>query len=248
MRAQGECREYGTIVVIGGGCYGGYYVRQLARASEAGALSWRRLLVVDRDADCAVARRGGAAELVVSEWGGFLDRWLGDAADDPTGAACDAIVPSPLMPHLALDWLERRARRRWGARAVERLALTTAPATPWERAGHDGTHYVSFATWTCPVNCIEPARCPHTRAERSWTMPAAAREYVSLRRAAREPLEGPFVFHCTHRAYGVGMLDVADVLAADAAIASRAAGGEAEFLVGTVSHCHGALGRLRIGP
>ena len=248
MAAPSPRQAYGTIVVIGGGCYGGYYVRQLHRARAADALAWRRLVVVDRDAGCAVARRGDAVELVVSDWGTFLDRWLGAASADPSSLATDAIVPSPLMPHLALDWLERRARRRWATRAVDRLALTAAPATPWERAGHDGTHYVSFATWTCPVNCIEPARCPHTRGERTWTMPAAAREYVALRRAAREPLEGPFVFHCTHRAYGVGMIDAAAIVAADAAIAERAAAGAAEFLVGTVSHCHGALGRLRIGP
>ncbi len=47
--------RYGTIVVVGGGCYGSYYVRQLGRASRAGALEWERLLVVDKDQRCAVA-------------------------------------------------------------------------------------------------------------------------------------------------------------------------------------------------
>jgi hypothetical protein len=58
-------------------------------------------------------------------------------------------------------------------------------------------------------------------------------------------VEGPFIFHCAHRAYGVGMLDVRDILAADRAIAERgAAAGAAAFLVGTASHCHGALRRI----
>jgi len=65
--------------------------------------------------------------------------------------------------------------------------------------------------------------------------------------AAGRALEGPFVFHCTHRAYGVGMLDVADVLAADRAIGERGARGAAAFLVGTMSHCHGALQRIDVG-
>ena len=49
-------QAFGTIVVVGGGCYGSYYVRQLGRAVAAGALVCRRVLVVDRDANCRVAR------------------------------------------------------------------------------------------------------------------------------------------------------------------------------------------------
>jgi hypothetical protein len=77
-------------------------------------------------------------------------------------------------------------------------------------------------------------------------MPDAMRHYVaSLPESER--LLGPLVFHCSHRAFGVGMIDVADLLAADAFVGERAATGHAEFLVATVSHCHGALGRLAVG-
>src|SRR5689334_7374283 len=154
--------------------------------------------------------------------------------------------PSPLMPHLALSWLERRARTRFGADVVARLPLTAPPPTPWQRAGTDGTHYASYATWTCPVNCIEPVRCPATRGHRAWSMPDAMRFYVdSLPEGAR--LLGPLVFHCSHRAYGVGMIDVDAIVAADAFVAAHAARGRAEFLLATVSHCHGAMGRLAVG-
>jgi hypothetical protein len=118
---------------------------------------------------------------------------------------------------------------------------------PWQRAGNDGTHFVSFAEWMCPINCIEPPRCPHTRGERSWSLPPAIAGYVASEQASGRRLEGPFVFHCSHRAFGVGMLDVADVLDADRAIAERGAEGSAAFLVGTASHCHGALQRIVIG-
>ena len=66
--------RFGTIVVVGGGCYGSYYVRQLRRAANASAVRWNRVVVVDRDANCAVASdtkgNGGTdgVELVVSEW------------------------------------------------------------------------------------------------------------------------------------------------------------------------------------
>jgi hypothetical protein len=151
------------------------------------------------------------------------------------------------MPHLMADWLLERARARWPQRAVATAPLASPPNVPWQRAGDDGTHYVSFAEWMCPINCIEPARCPHTKGDRSWSLPVAIGAYATAERAAGRPVEGPFVFHCAHRAFGVGMLDVRDVLAADQAIAAGAAQGPADFLVGTASHCHGALQRIVIG-
>jgi hypothetical protein len=43
------------------------------------------------------------------------------------------------------------------------------------------------------------------------------------------------------------MIDVRDVVRADASIAARGSAAEAAFLVGTVSHCHGALRCITIG-
>lgn len=242
-------QTYGTIVVVGGGCYGSYYVRQLARASNAGALTWRRLIAVDRDAGCRVAREPAAGvEVVAREWVDFFAEFLDGAAGDPGSIVADAIVPSPLMPHLLFDWIVARSRTRWPDRDVRVRPVEEPPAVPWQRSSPDGTtHYVSFAEWMCPINCIEPARCPATRGPRSWTMPSAIAEYVGALRARGHNLAGPFVFHCTHRAYGVGMIDVRSVVDADAAIREIAEPGPVDVLVGTMSHCHGALGRLAIG-
>lgn len=296
-------QRYGTIVVVGGGCYGAYYVRQLGRAARAGAILADRVVVVDRDASCRVARdgwdaqpgdvggvpameaatRGGTPEVErgasredaavatslgappreqyrpdppdahhplpalvteIADWRDFFPAWLGAAAAEPRARERDAIVPSPLMPHLMYEWLVGRARERWPGRAVATRPLPRAPGTPWERAADDGTHYVSFATWMCPINCIEPARCPHTRGPRDWSMPVAVREYAAALAAEGMPIAGPVVMHCLHRAWGVGMFDVAEVLAGDATVAAAGARGPARVLVGTMSHCHGALNLL----
>ncbi|HJU66891.1 MAG TPA: hypothetical protein VJ650_01505 [Gemmatimonadaceae bacterium] len=250
MSGSGALREYASIVVVGGGCYGSYYVRQLLRARTAGRLSFDRLIVVDRNADCAVARAWGheaAIEIVQSDWGAFFDEYLG-AARAGSAPNRDAIVPSPLMPHLMFDWLVRRARERWPQRAVERRPLERPPNVPWQRALPSGTHVVSFAEWLCPVNCIEPAMCPAIKAPRTWTMPVALREYVHGQEPGDSlPLAGPIIFHCEHRAFGVGMFDTQVVLDADALVARAAASDAANVLVGTVSHCHGALDVLHVG-
>ena len=228
---------YGTIVIVGGGCYGGYYLRQLRRASERGALSYEQIVIVDRDAQCAVATAlGPDAVIAVEEWSTFFARFLGEPH-----VARDAIVPSPLMPHLLAHWVESRARERWPNRHITTRMPSALSGVPWQREGEGNARYVSFAEWMCPVNCIEPRICPHTRSERTWSLPVAI---AGQSRDAVPPLSA--VFHCTHRAYGVGMIDVADVLAADLALATAGAMGPTRCLIGTVSHCHGALGELEI--
>ena len=247
--------EYGAIVVVGGGCYGSYYVRQLKRAAAAGAIVAREIVVVDRNASCAVASSLAHApdadgelpvRVEVRDWTGFFAEYLGQAADNAASVDRDAIVPSPLMPHLMGEWLVSRARGRWPDRVVETVPFDEPPRVPWERAGPDGTHYVSFATWMCPVNCVEPRVCPHTRGPRDWSLPIRLGEHAREQQAAGRAIESALL-HCTHRAYGVGMFDTAAVIEADQRIAAAAACGAAEIIIGTVSHCHGALTRLVIG-
>ncbi|MEO5902800.1 MAG: hypothetical protein ABIQ55_02190 [Gemmatimonadaceae bacterium] len=248
--------KYGTIVVIGGGCYGSYYLRQLCRASRADAISWERLLVIDRNPSCAIAldperERHGLSSplplLVVAEWSDFFSTYLREWTLNPDSRESDSIVPSPLMPHLLYEWVRDRASRRWPDRSVSTIALNEKPETPWQSSAPDGTHYVSFATWTCPVNCIEPEICPHTRGERTWTMPKAMEDYVAAERGAGRLIDGPLVFHCTHRAYGVGMIPVTAVVEADIQVAKTASDAPARFVIATVSHCHGAINVLSVG-
>lgn len=235
-------QQYGTIIVIGGGCYGGYYVRQLRRARDKSAIAFERLVVVDQDEHCAVAReRAADLDVVVADWSEYFAAYFaGDARD------ADAIVPSPLMPHLLFQWLEQRARDRWPARTVTIEMPSSVGGVPWQKEGGESTRYVSFAEWMCPVNCIEPRICPHTREVRSWSLPPAVAAHVEAVRASGEQLDGPAIFHCTHRAYGVGMIDVQDILAADQLLTECVAHGVGRLLVGTVSHCHGALGVLAV--
>jgi hypothetical protein len=249
-RSVAAARQYATIVIVGGGCYGSYYLRQLRRAREAGALVVDRVLLVDRNPACAVASVVDGAlgeELRPAEWSEFFHGYFENAVARDDRTTSDAIVPSPLMPHLMFEWLLGRARERWPARDVEARPLERAPAMPWQQAAPDGTHYVSFAEWTCPINCIEPALCPVIRGPRSWSMPPALRAYVEAERARGHHMVGPLLFHCEHRAYGVGMFDTAAVLGADRTIAREAAAGPVSVLVGTVSHCHGALNVMAIG-
>jgi hypothetical protein len=239
----------GDVVVVGGGCYGSFYAGQLLRARERGAAGWERLLVVDRDPECRVAREvlpESGVELIVDDWSAFFDRYLGSPS--PADGPPDAIVPSPLMPHLMYEWLLRRARRRWPGRTVEPRPLPVGPGTPYDVPAPDGTRYVSFADWLCPTHCIEPATCPVIRAPRTWEM-GEAMHTLAGRLDADRPTAGPVLLTCRHRVYGVGMFDVASVLQGDAVVAEAGgAGADVDVLVATISACHGAASLLHLGP
>ena len=233
------------IAIVGGGCYGCFYAAQLTKARAREKAAFRRLLIVDRDPGCRASRELAGAdgvELVVAEWGEFFDDWLGASRQ-----AGDAIVPSPLMPHLMFEWLLRRARERWPGRVVEHRVVEQEAGTPYDLLAPDGTRYVSYADWLCPTHCIEPALCPVIHAPRTWEM-SEALVTMARRMSGVAQVPAPVLFQCRHRVFGVGMFDADEVLAGDAAVAEAGTSGSAvDLLVGTVSSCHGAVSVLHLG-
>ena len=123
---------------MGGGCYGSFYASQLLRARARGAVDWRRLLWWTAMPNAGWPARSRGKRASSSSWtmGRFFDRHLGAAA---TGGAPDAIVPSPLMPHLMYEWLVRRARRRWPGRTIEPRPVPLGPGTPYDLQAPDDT-------------------------------------------------------------------------------------------------------------
>jgi hypothetical protein len=238
------------VVIVGGGCYGTFYAGQLLRARQRARAAYRRLLVVDRNPDCQFAReigRSDTEQLVVEEWGEFFDHFLAETSLSVAGDPGDAIVPSPLMPHLMYEWLVRQAQARWPRRRVETKAVPAGPGTPYDTSAPDGTRYVSYADWTCPTHCIEPAICPIIKAPRTWEM-ADAMSSLATRLDRSHPTRGPVLFVCEHRVFGVGMFDVAAVRAGNTTVASvGSSGSPVDVLVGTISSCHGAVNLLHLG-
>lgn len=241
------------VIVVGGGCYGTFYVAQLAKAKERDKARFRRVVVVDRDPACrAKVELGDAPDraFVVRDWHTYFGEFLGAARRAAAGRPQDYIVPSPLMPHLMFEWVQARARERWPGRPVEAVRVPGSLHTPYDRSAPAPAHtrYVSFADWICPTHCIEPAVCPAIGSARTWEMGEAVRSLGERLRAAGEPVHGPALFVCRHHVFGVGTFAVEQVLAGDALVRAAGEGGApATVLVGTISGCHGALNLLRLG-
>lgn len=244
-----EAAPLRDVAIIGGGCYGRFYAGQLEAACRKGRLTVRRVLVVDHDPQCRSARELApfpGREIVVAEWGRFLREFL-EAPPPDAGEPDDAVVPTPLMPHLMASWLLDTAQERWPGREA-RLASPELPlGTPYDALGPDGTRYVSFADWICPTHCVEPLTCPMIRAPRTWEMGDTLVQYVERLDRSR-PTRGPALFTTRHHAFGVGMFGAAEIRASRREVEEAGRPGHAvDVVVGTISACHGAASLLRLG-
>lgn len=232
-------------VVLGGGCYGTFYTRQLIRAAEVAAIPQPEIVVVDHSAQPRATAYAGdqRVRIVQMEWDAFFDEYLaglGETTDDQ-------IVPPPFTPHLALSWLinmlkREKAGMRW---AIEPFRVL--PDTPFVHHTEIGTLTASHADWICPVHCIEPDQCPKTRGPRHWDMADTARALAVRLGEAGHPVAQVHLLQCLHFTHGVGTYPVAMLVRAfnQISAAQLPSDGPLRVLVGTVSRCHGAMHLLK---
>src|SRR3989440_7265398 len=142
------------VAVVGGGCYGTFYARQLAKAKERGKARFRRVVVVDRDPACRARLELGETPdrvFVAREWDDYFAELLGGAAPAAAGEAQDYIVPSPLMPHLMFQWLVAPPRERWPGPAVDVAPRPGGPGAPYDPTGPHPPPDVSFRRTGSPA-------------------------------------------------------------------------------------------------
>ncbi len=226
-----------TCWVIGGGCYGSGYVRQFRKARARGKMPLSRWVVLDRDPDCRAAgerRPEDSLEIRAGEWRLLLAEIVRGELQPG-----DLVIPSPFQGMLFADWLADEAAAA-GHRVEPEPIGPVESGLRFEQAG-DGAHvrYVSFAGWTCPVHCIEPARCPATRGPKDWDL----RETMAAWSGAHD--YKLLSFTCLHWLYGVGAIPATELLAAREHVRSGKPG---RYLVASTSTCHGALSTWRLTP
>lgn len=233
-------------IVLGGGCYGTFYSRQLIRAAEADAIPQPEIVVVDHnERPRAMDEIGGDPRVRFerSDWAAFFDRHL-ETLDDDAG---DQIVPPPFTPHLALSWLLSTLQKLRPGITWKIEPFSLLPVTPFAHQADNGTLTASHADWICPVHCIEPSICPKTRGPRDWDMAETARRLADRLTAGGQAVHQVHLLQCLHFTHGVGTYPAASLLAARRRLLAAApdAGMPVRALVGTVSRCHGAMHLLK---
>jgi hypothetical protein len=171
----------------------------------------------------------------VADWSDWLNSNLS------SWDAADHLVPYHWAPHLLRGWLEREVERQ-GGRLVPGGTVAQR-GLPMERDSAAGDRALSYADWICPVTCIEPALCPHTRGPKDWSL---AEDLLAVPPGA--PFADALVFPCLHFVYGVGTVPVATILRARDRLLAGIEHGPRSWLVSTSSHCHALARVLRVEP
>ncbi len=222
-------------VIIGGGCYGTYFVKQLVEARQRGKLEWEKVIVLDRDPNCRVARSDIDGVVVeVAQWEDWGER-LGPIRPELEGAQ---LVPAPIAPHILKHWLGG-ALEAAGAAVTDIMYEGPVPALPYANVLDRGTLVLSHAPGMCPTNCIEPRMCPLTQDLRDWEMSDTVGELVDSH--GMDALE---VFVCKHYAYGVGTIAFSSIYSAVDRLRNWPSG--TRLGVATVSACHGLVDVMQL--
>jgi len=234
----------GTFHVVGGGCFGCQYAKWLLRARELGWLEFSRLKIIDRDPGCRWARENdnaGGVELVVSDWMEYFSNLI--STNEVISDSNDHWVPAPLSPHILFEGFCRAAESRFGGLKSSPVKFANQVGTPVQIPLESGALAVSFAEWTCPVNCIEPPTCPAIHRPRHWDMKRNLGKYFSK----RQEVFSWHVLQCRHLIHGVGTIPLRDIYDEYQKFLRTLEGqGNLELVVATVSGCHGLIAQASL--
>lgn len=227
--------------IVGGGCFGTQYLRWLLRARNLGWLNCEGIEVIDRNPYCLAKWEGligDSVRLHEADWIDYFSDYLTENFSVESAAA-DHWVPSPLSPHILFLGFLRAGARIHPEMHFKEAAFRDPVPTPVTMALPVGTLAVSFAEWRCPVNCVEPPRCPHIHQVRDWDMKTALDNYFG-----EFPHRSAHVLQCRHLVHGVGTIPCAAIFGEFKKFLENWNKAEIrELEVATVSGCHGLIGR-----
>ncbi|MGI8588374.1 MAG: hypothetical protein ACR2M0_11930 [Chloroflexia bacterium] len=237
-----------SFIVIGGGCYGSHHVARLEKGRAKGAIGPDdRIVVVDRNPACQVLRElaekpNPLVEVVRADWLAYMQ------AEFDRLPTTDEVVPAPIAPHLAAEWLLWSLGTRLPPDRVRQVPFDDSfGGLPYEYLSPAGERFFSAAGWVCPPNCRAPRKCPAILAPRTWDLEDTVRDFS---RAHSDRYAEPAIFRTAYRTTGIETIPVGyyretrDRLLALAE--DRSADGK-NVIVSTLSACHAAANLLRFG-
>lgn len=232
-------------IILGGGCYGSFYARQLLRGADR--IGVGKIHIVDQNPDCQAKREfGGSSDAVVfhfEDWRKFLFAYFDEALKKKSegGEIADQYVPPTFAPHILLELFLEKAKREDPSLVFTPKPFETPAGTPFDTLLPAGTRALSFATWKCPHSCIEPSTCPHTRGPKSWDMKEYLTEHL------KKITDSVHFFQCRHFAMGVGTISVDKILDEYLKFQEvvRVPGTHLSAMA-TISSCHGLAGLVEV--
>ncbi|MEO8288610.1 MAG: hypothetical protein ABI670_19495 [Chloroflexota bacterium] len=234
-------------IVFGGGCFGTHHVRSIEKGRQRGRISPEaRIVVLDRNThppalDLPEVADNRHLSFVQSDW---LEYMKANWDRLPAGTQ---VVPAPIAPHLAFEWLVWSLCERLGTDVVSVEPMSHEfGGLPYEYLAPSGARFISAADWICPTNCRAPHICPMIRDVRTWELSRTVNEYADSHSSS---VAAAVVFEPRFRVPGIDRLylhEYTDARDRILALYTRPEAAGKEVVVATVSPCHGAVSLLRL--
>ena len=235
-----------NFLVIGGGCYGTYYCRQLLRGAVK--LGLEKITVVDHQVDCQVRREiaDPRIEHLTTDWHDFLLPYFHEqVARRRSGVELtDHYVPPCIGPHFLFELFETELKRECPTVQLTHPPFGSPVGTPLDMKLADGNRALSFAEWICPHSCIEPRLCPVIRQEKAWDMGEHLSGYFE---EYGLKVDTYHLLPCRHLAMGVGPIPMQLIVDEYLQFSSRMLQpGRHLAALATISSCHGLVGLMEV--
>ena len=228
--------SYPSIYVLGGHRLSATYMKHLCQAKREGLIDFNTLSFIDPADNPFVVHeiKTGITHIKRTYTEGLANIFI---TSEPAEINNMWLIPDHTAPHvlfkLFLDWLFVMQHR------VEILPFSQNLDLPFQKTLESGICAISYATWTCPLECEEPDTCPGINNSRSWDFGNF------LRGQDYKGVDSVHFFGCEQIAYGVCGIPLSVIKNEFDRLFKDLKEGHI-FLVGTHSKCHGILGMGRI--
>lgn len=164
----------------------------------------------------------------------------------------DTLVPDHTAKHVLLQVFLDITKKYFPNLKTELVAFKSDFTTPFLHKSEDESVWaVSYATWTCPPDCDEPAICPHIKDKRSWDF----NESFTKLFASLPDDTHAYRFSCTRLFEEISQIPMIKIQNEISDYLEKVAGNNRskiahplKIIVATHSHCHGILGQFEIQP
>lgn len=153
----------------------------------------------------------------------------------------DILVPDHTAPHLLLQTLLQIIQKQRPDIIATLNPMSTSFNTPFVKDLQNQSLYaLSYATWTCPLECEEPVICPHTQQKREWSFENSLPKMINTADSSQH-----YQFFCQQLIEGLSFIPIDKILQTITHLLDTLRQSPQQTItVSTHSHCHGIIGQF----
>lgn len=215
------------IIVLGGHKLSCVYLKHILQAQNEGLIQFEEIVYIDENSACQARETFPQIKQIQKTYHDGLKNILNS---ESFSLDQSILIPDHTAPHvlfrLFLNLIEEKTKI---------IPFKEDLKLPFQHNAEVSA--LSYADWTCPMECDEPAICPAINDKRSWHFDRFFREFQNN----YQKNFSSHLFFCQQLAYGVAYLPL-NLIKDEWEKLRQSLKTQKRFCVATYSKCHGILG------